>query len=165
MVTDSEWYLAWRQVHSLKYQYQYKYFSFKYKYKYQVQLQHWWPICWSEEKKSWPNAGRHVGGCIYANMLAGVVLDTVLGILFRYRGIVVRRHSASLSGAVQMLLIDWLACSDRHCRAEMTADRDFCRFDFWSDKSALQCERAVSRALLYYLDVHAANAERFIAKY
>jgi len=39
-------------------------------------------------------------------MLAGVVLDTVLGILFRYRGIVVRRHSASLSGAVQMLLID-----------------------------------------------------------
>ena len=36
MVTDSEWSLAWRQVHSLKYQYQYKYFSFKYKYKYQV---------------------------------------------------------------------------------------------------------------------------------
>ena len=34
MVTDSEWSLAWRQVHSLKYQYQYKYFSFKYKYKY-----------------------------------------------------------------------------------------------------------------------------------
>jgi len=33
-------FLAWRQVHSLKYQYQYKYFSFKYKYKYQV-LQHW----------------------------------------------------------------------------------------------------------------------------
>jgi len=36
MVTDSEWFLAWRQVHSLKYQYQYQYkfFSFKYKYKY-----------------------------------------------------------------------------------------------------------------------------------
>jgi len=34
MVTDSEWSLTWRQVHSLKYQYnyQYKYFSFKYKY-------------------------------------------------------------------------------------------------------------------------------------
>jgi len=31
MVTDSEWSLAWRQVHS---QYQCKYFSFKYKYKY-----------------------------------------------------------------------------------------------------------------------------------
>jgi len=35
MVTDSEWSLAWRQVHSLKYQYfsyKYKYFTFKYKY-------------------------------------------------------------------------------------------------------------------------------------
>jgi len=41
MVIDSEWFLAWRQVHSLKHQYQYKYFSFKYKYKYKYKvLQH-----------------------------------------------------------------------------------------------------------------------------
>jgi len=32
MVTDSEWFLAWRQVHSFKYKY--KYFTFKYKYQY-----------------------------------------------------------------------------------------------------------------------------------
>ena len=34
MITDSEWSLARRQVHSLKYQYKYKYFTFKYKSKY-----------------------------------------------------------------------------------------------------------------------------------